>query len=170
TWTDLSCQSCHKDPHAGQFDARIAAQGCLGCHNVESWYVLQYDHSGTNFPLTGRHRDVLCEKCHKTGIVNGAEAVVFRITDTRCDACHQDQHQGQFTGTDGRIDCARCHETYAWKKTRFDHATMSRFELSGKHTGIPCTRCHVRETQGGNSFVRYRPLDFQCSSCHTTGR
>ncbi|MBE0643807.1 MAG: cytochrome C [Bacteroidetes bacterium] len=170
TWTDLSCQSCHKDPHAGQFDTRIAQQGCSGCHDVDSWHVMQFDHSGTGFPLTGLHRDLLCEKCHVQGTVGGKEAVIFRIADTRCDACHEDRHQGQFAAADGRVDCARCHETYGWRRVRFDHATMSRFSLSGRHETVPCGRCHINESREGKTFVRYRPLDFHCSSCHTTGR
>ncbi len=170
SWTDLSCHGCHKDPHAGQFDTRVAEQGCTGCHDVESWHVLQFDHSGTTFPLTGLHRDLLCEKCHTQGKVNGTETTVFRFADTHCDACHDDRHQGQFAAADGRVDCARCHDTYGWKRVRFDHATMSRFELSGRHADLPCARCHKTELREGSTFVRYRPLDFQCASCHTTGR
>ena len=170
TWTDLSCTACHLDPHAGQFAARIAESGCRGCHDEESWHVMQFDHSGTGFPLQGRHRDVLCDRCHTRGVVNGTETVVFRIADTRCDACHRDAHHGQFTSDDGRTDCARCHEVYGWRNTRFDHATMSRFELSGKHASLSCAQCHPRESHDGVSFLRYRPLDVQCSGCHRTGR
>lgn len=175
-WSDLSCQACHADPHAGQFDARIAEKGCTGCHDMESWHVLQFDHSSTKFPLTGAHRDLVCDRCHKPGEIGGKQTVVFRIGDTRCVSCHADEHRGQFAGADGRTDCTRCHDVYAWRKTRFDHATMSRFELTGKHAALPCGKCHTRETlEGstsleGSTFMRYRPLDIQCSSCHTTGR
>lgn len=169
TWNERACMNCHDDPHAGQFDARIASQGCTGCHDEDSWHVLQFDHAATNFPLTGRHRDLLCDKCHKTRTVNGKRAVVFRMGEMRCDGCHEDEHRGQFVTDGGRTDCARCHDPGGWKQPRFDHATMSRFALTGRHESLSCERCHVRETRDGASFVRYRPLDFRCSGCHPGG-
>lgn len=170
TWDDRSCQSCHRDPHAGQLDARIAAQGCTGCHNVESWHVMRFDHTDTRFPLTGRHRDVLCERCHVKGDVGGSEATLFRFDDTRCERCHVDPHRGQFADAHGSINCERCHETAGWRSVRFDHATMSRFALTGRHAALPCDRCHTTESDAAGTFRRYRPLDVQCSTCHSTGR
>ena len=31
------CRTCHRDPHAGQFEARLAGRGCGACHVVASW-------------------------------------------------------------------------------------------------------------------------------------
>lgn len=169
-WDNLACRSCHKDPHAGQFDARIAKDGCAGCHSVESWFVMEFDHSATRFPLQGKHRDLLCDRCHTVGTVNGVETRVFRIENMRCVSCHEDRHAGQFAGEDGLTDCARCHDAYGWKQLRFDHATMSRFPLTGKHTGLDCSRCHTKTAISGKTVVLYRPLDHRCSACHTTGR
>ena len=169
SWEKRSCADCHRDVHAGQFADRIATQGCEGCHNVESWFVLQFDHSSTRFPLRGKHRDLLCGKCHVEGDIGGIRARLFRFDDLRCAACHKDPHAAQFVGEHGDVDCARCHESYGWKSLRFEHATMSRFPLTGKHLQLPCARCHTAEDMDGRQVVRYRPLEFRCASCHTTG-
>ena len=169
-WTDLHCATCHRDPHAGQFENRIAETGCESCHQVDSWHVMQFDHADTRFPLLGKHRDVLCERCHRSGTVNGQETMLFRFDDLACAACHEDRHRGQFTDAAGAVDCARCHDPYGWSPSRFDHAVMSRFALSGRHAGLACERCHPVETDADGNYRRYRPLDSQCSACHTTGR
>ena len=168
-WAKLDCQSCHRDPHAGQLDVRIARDGCTGCHTTDSWMVLDFDHSGTAFPLEGAHRTVLCEKCHVRGVISDAETVVFHFEDRRCDACHKDYHAGQFAETGGRTDCAKCHGPAAWKDLRFDHATMSRFPLTGKHAALACDRCHETETRDGSSLRLYKLNKIRCADCHETG-
>lgn len=165
-WEDLRCRSCHEDAHAGQFAARIAEDGCEACHDVESWFVMRFDHAATRFPLTGKHRDLLCEKCHVYGEIDGQRTRLFRFDDLRCAACHEDRHAGQFADAEGAVDCSRCHTPYGWKQLTFDHATMARFPLTGKHTQLACGRCHAEETRNGETLVRYRPLEYRCDSCH----
>lgn len=170
-WKTLECLACHADPHAGQLNERIARDGCQGCHNVESWYVTQFDHTSTRFALTGAHRTALCERCHTRGEITGVVTIRFRYADIRCVACHADKHDGQFAAADGVTDCARCHTTPAWKPVQFDHVTMSRFALTGKHTEIACERCHlIAGPDGSQPVMRFKPLETACSSCHTTGR
>ena len=50
----------------------------------------EFDHDLTNFPLTGAHRTLGCESCHKPG-----EA--YRKARPPASACHKkdDYHEGQ---------------------------------------------------------------------------
>ncbi|MCB2204041.1 cytochrome c3 family protein [bacterium] len=165
-WEALRCQDCHKDPHDGQFAQRVSSEGCESCHDTESWFVMEFDHSSTKFPLRGKHRDLLCEKCHVRESDGGSAARRFRFTDMSCAACHEDRHAGQFADEQGKVDCSRCHQEYGWSKLLFDHATMSRFPLTGRHQSLQCDRCHKTETTGGVAMIRYRPMEHSCSSCH----
>jgi hypothetical protein len=170
TWDSFACVTCHQDPHAGQFVDRMRDGGCESCHDIESWHVMQFDHSETRFPLHGKHRDLLCDKCHREGQINGSTAKIFRMSDTSCSACHADEHGGQFADENGAVDCARCHESQDWKLLLFDHASMTRFPLTGKHLTLNCDRCHTESIVSGKKQVRYRPLETSCASCHSTGR
>lgn len=64
---------------------------------------LNFDHSKTRFPLTGKHVTVSCEKCHVTTIEN---------TPITCISCHKkdDVHRGR------RPVCESCHVTTNWTR------------------------------------------------------
>lgn len=56
-----ACLTCHEDHHKGQLSAE-----CQTCHDYNHWKpVKTFDHSMTHFPLTGKHENVECAKCHK---------------------------------------------------------------------------------------------------------
>lgn len=100
---DPGCVSCHRkdDRHAGRL-----GPNCSSCHSPVDWARWRFDHSTqTDFPLTGRHRDVTCEGCHKTATDNPA------ISD-RCISCHaaDDKHRGSFGA-----NCERCHTTSSFR-------------------------------------------------------
>jgi hypothetical protein len=137
------CYACHAqdDAHSGQF-----GQDCAACHVTADWRDVAFDHSLTAFPLTGQHATVECAECHVTQ--------VFAGTPTDCVACHveDDAHDGQF----GR-DCATCHVTSDWRNVTFDHS-LTAFPLTGQHTAVECTACHV------NQVFRGTPTD--CLACH----
>jgi hypothetical protein len=71
TYSGLSkdCITCHlKDfqntnnpPHTG------FPQTCTSCHTIQSWKPATFDHSKTQFPLTGAHATQACAACHKNG-------------------------------------------------------------------------------------------------------
>lgn len=68
----LACEACHQDPHSGQFPAVIKARFlanesvCESCHTLRSWRDLRlFDHSTTEFALTGAHRSLTCMDCHR---------------------------------------------------------------------------------------------------------
>ncbi len=168
-WDSFDCRSCHTDPHAGQFAKRMESSGCESCHTTESWYWMEFDHTATQFPLTGRHANVLCEKCHTPGKVNGEETKRFTFENRSCSACHSDRHQGQFAAPDGTVSCERCHSTDGWSPNKFDHATSASFQLTGKHAQLPCSTCHkpAQLTPNAPATIRYKPLSTACSSCHT---
>ena len=61
------CATCHEDMHKGRFGTT-----CTNCHNTSNWKNAKieeksFDHSKTNYPLTGLHREVACQKCHTPG-------------------------------------------------------------------------------------------------------
>lgn len=62
-----------------------------------------FDHGKTNFPLTGKHKQVRCENCHTRTLID---------TPRDCLSCHKrdDVHRGR------RPDCARCHTTNRWSE------------------------------------------------------
>ena len=95
-----------------------------------------------------------------------------------CGGCHEDVHRGQFreglhapapSAGDRQSDgCASCHQPSSFTALTFNHDRDSRFPLTGKHAQTPCAGCHRVERAGaGPPFVRYRPLDLRCGSCHT---
>ena len=38
------CDSCHLDPHGGQFDVRARGKGCTACHQLASFARTGFDH------------------------------------------------------------------------------------------------------------------------------
>ncbi|GAB4504864.1 MAG: hypothetical protein Fur0043_18590 [Anaerolineales bacterium] len=144
--TPQDCYSCHKtdDEHNGQFGT-----ACESCHNPSSWEGATFDHSRSNFPLTGAHSNVRCEQCH----VNRQ----FAGTPTQCVACHGDPawHAGAM-GT----DCAACHSTSAWQPARFDlshpEPRVHEHGTGVNHGSTTCQTCHP------NTVYTYT-----CLACHS---
>jgi len=85
--TEPRCETCHKDPHGGQF----ARTKYAGCHNPEAWNSLAFNHDQTQFPLTGRHVKVGCVGCHKPVVDAGTKKIrQYAGTPARCVDCHTD--------------------------------------------------------------------------------
>lgn len=150
------CVTCHEDYHKGQFGT-----DCQKCHNVNDWKdaktTKDFDHSKTRYPLTGEHKQVACEKCHKPEI---PQEVRFRgLKFQNCSDCHVDPHHGAFK----QNKCEDCHTTESWKKVlpkfSFDHS-KTKYPLLGAHIKVSCIACHA----SGNFE---RPLKFaNCTDCH----
>ena len=140
------CVGCHKkdEPHKGRLGDR-----CQGCHDVEHWLPAKtFDHTKTDFPLTGAHKEVECTACHASQQWKG-------IAKT-CSDCHhiQDAHNGRYGSK-----CETCHKPEKWKAIRFDHDTATKFPLKGEHRKVLCDSCHTGDL--------YRDkLAAACSSCH----
>jgi hypothetical protein len=162
------CRTCHRDPHAGQFGARLEEGGCASCHRVESFRRARFDHAkDSRFPLTGKHEKAACGACHRR---DAAGTVRYRPLDTSCAACHADAHAGQLAAEGKGTDCGRCHGTEGWKAPaplRFEHRKpFTGFALEGKHRGVACEKCHPAARVGTVEVRRYRPLPVECEACH----
>jgi len=141
--TKQNCSDCHAkdDAHGGRFGV-----DCGKCHTPVDWKQASFDHALANFPLSGKHTQVVCKDCHINDI--------FKGTPQDCYSCHakDDAHQGQFGPS-----CDACHTPDGWLPANFDHS-LSSFPLMGKHTLVTCTDCHIN-----NVFIG-TPQD--CYSCH----
>ncbi len=169
----LACDLCHKDRAPGvkgtTFEEESAECGerchedslhkgtlgklCSPCHESGSWDAAKFDHDktfpdGGSYTLVGEHRKLECEQCH-------TQDKTFKGTPTNCSAgpCHQDDdaHKGRL-GT----ACEKCHEPTG--DVLFNHNTMSKFRLDGKHLAVRCADCHPSPT--------FKPRPNTCFGCH----
>ncbi len=169
-----ACASCHFDEHRGQL-----GQECQRCHDDSGWTPARgFEHARTAYPLTGRHLQVACARCHATvnaaarangavtAPVNAQGFVRYRpVAFASCASCHEDVHQGRLGA-----DCARCHTTAGWKEIAAaagmaDRAfhERTRYPLRGAHAAVACASCHAPR---GPPAI-YRGLAFgSCTDCH----
>jgi len=180
TWMGLStaCATCHEDKHQGRFGT-----DCARCHSTAAWSQTRvdtehFDHAKTAFPLTGKHRETACEKCHTPD--DQGKPRWSGIAFAACSSCHVDPHKGQF-----RQGCDYCHSTSNWEHSRFqtmfDHAKTD-YPLVGKHLTVACVDCHrngdfrtpiphavcmdCHKDPHGGQFAQ-RADGGKCESCHT---
>jgi len=95
-----ACTDCHRsdDVHDGTL-----GEDCGACHTSNAWLATLFDHdTNTNFVLSGAHRAVQCDSCHRNSTSD--------MTDvpSSCGGCHKtdDVHAGQFG-----LRCDACHNT-----------------------------------------------------------
>ncbi len=146
--TPSDCYSCHQkdDAHNGQFGT-----DCAACHTANNWDEASFDHSRTNFPLTGGHANVNCKQCHRNGSFTGLT--------TECASCHADPvfHAGAFGS-----NCAVCHNIFGWSPAGFNiqHPEPSVDEGGSGvfHGGATCRQCHPSTV-----------YEATCTSCHEGG-
>ncbi|MEK7380703.1 MAG: cytochrome c3 family protein [Gemmatimonadota bacterium] len=160
-WTGLetSCASCHEDVHQGGVEG-----ACVDCHTTGAWAPApRFDHTRTDYPLTGRHQKVACRQCHAVSADQVAAArgdlnpVFARLQFAECSGCHRDSHQGRLGSA-----CADCHVTTGFAERPaggFDHA-RTRYPLEGRHRSVGCAACH------GTGNRRPNPAFTSCASCH----
>jgi hypothetical protein len=143
--TPTDCFSCHKkdDEHNGRFGTN-----CAGCHKPTKWDDANFDHNLSNFPLTGLHVDLACEKCH----INAQ----FAGLSTACSSCHADPvfHAGMFG-----LECATCHSTNNWY-TSYNGPHPGIADEGGRginHGGATCRDCHTQTLRSAT-----------CVACHSS--
>lgn len=178
-----SCETCHGDPHAGQFLKGGTAPACADCHSLGSFSELAFDHASV-YPLTGKHAHARCSGCHpRDAALGGARPSVLpwlqhvqhsaEIAPVRysgisqtCRVCHRDPHLGQFKPSPIG-DCERCHDTESFAiASTYDHGT-TRFPLAGAHEMLHCDRCHPStEILPGSAAARYVAVPQLCGDCH----
>lgn len=160
-WTGLetTCASCHEDVHKESL-----GRTCESCHTTSAWSPApRFDHARSKYPLTGKHADVKCEKCHTTpsAVVAGTSAVAqFKpVEHNDCSDCHRDPHAGRVRGA-----CSSCHVTTTFSKVEgrsFSH-DQTRYPLRGRHASVSCASCHT-----GYPARVDRPQSATCAGCHT---
>jgi hypothetical protein len=158
------CLDCHKAVRADVaaktgYHGRIAEaeRECRQCHTDhkgrQARIVIlrerQFDHTQTDFLLTGKHKVKACASCHRPGVRHSQ-------APAECVGCHRqdDKHKGGL-GT----SCAACHDSESWKQARFDHG-KTKFPLRRAHADarVQCESCHVAQ--------RYKGTPQDCVACH----
>jgi len=160
------CVNCHQDIHKDYINTKFYPnQKCETCHSNDSWTDISFNHSKTDWPLTGKHLDTKCSKCH---VKNNTKAKPFNQKfaklNNKCSTCHTDKHNNQFA-IKGVTDCTRCHVTKSWIPEKFDHNT-TRFKLEGKHALLACNKCHKVLNGNNKSSLNYKIKKFACIDCH----
>jgi len=151
------CYGCHQadfnlalDPNHIENDF---SEDCLECHSTNAWEPATFDHSVTQFPLTGAHNNVNCADCHTNGYT--------QQLPTDCFSCHEldftTVSDPNHLTNNFDHDCLICHTTTAWEPATFDHS-VTQFPLTGAHNNVNCADCHT------NGYIQQLPTD--CFSCH----
>ena len=184
-WPDLktkTCESCHKNPHAGKFSPALQAKSCTECHVTSSWTNFpalekNFDHNQlTRFALTGKHKDITCKSCH----VRDGKPIYKFPNDYAgfCVSCHSNIHKDQFRRDYSSEACATCHGTTTFSELKpFNHDKQSNFKLTGDHWRIKdqCIKCHTptnkilteEPIKHAGRFIFEHPEKNYCIDCHT---
>lgn len=169
------CLTCHEDYHQGRM-----SPNCSNCHSFETFKnATGFDHNTTRFPLLGQHKNVSCNKCHKTQIIKGKPVQQYRgLAFANCNACHKDPHENRF----GQ-DCKQCHSEGSFHTIKesggFNHDKTG-FPLIGKHKLVACKSCHktnmtdpIKHDRCSDCHANYHKKDFEkngvspdCNQCH----
>ncbi|MFA6128912.1 MAG: hypothetical protein WC699_16555 [Bacteroidales bacterium] len=182
SYAEFTCIDCHEHDKSRMDNSHDEANGyqynslaCFTCHPTGREEG-GFNHSQTQFPLTGAHTSADCAKCHIKG---------FAGTAMDCNSCHKakyDQAQAPVHTTAGiPMQCETCHSTIAWTPSSFNHGTTG-FVLTGGHSRIAqcadchkgiiteakrtCVPCHqVQYDNARDHRLQAFPLD--CLACHT---
>ncbi|HEY3705804.1 MAG TPA: cytochrome c3 family protein [Terracidiphilus sp.] len=161
-----ACADCHEpDPHAGQFASRPDRGKCESCHTVNGWTPSTFstaDHARTGFPLIFPHAAVKCAQCH-TPAGTGTK---FKIRFAQCVECHEDEHQGQFSGPPWLNGCGKCHTGATFERSNYNLKSHSgsNFPLTGAHAAVECSACH--KPTPGAKLVLFHFSQVSCATCH----
>ena len=159
TGTPTDCYACHQSDYETVQDPNHIAGGysidCTECHTTNGWDDIgNFNHSITQFELTGAHINTDCSNCHQQGYNN---------TPIECIGCHEQEYNNStnpnHTAAGFPVTCEDCHETTAWTPATFDHDGQYFPIYTGKHAGewTQCSDCH----EVPNNFAV-----FTCISCH----
>ena len=145
--TSSLCFACHAkaDAHNGQF-----GQDCGLCHTSAGWLPSIFNHTKTNFQLSGAHLKVACTGCH----VQKSSGITFKGTPAACGACHGEP--GYHSGLLG-TNCGSCHNTGAWTPAKFNQAHAFPVNHGGGSGG--CHTCHTKTLR-----------EYTCYTCHDSGQ
>jgi len=154
-----ACINCHLADYNGTNSPPHKSAGfpqdCTLCHTTTDWTGATFNHTTTGFALTGFHATMQCAQCH----VNNN----YSLNSPACINCHQTDYNGTnnppHAAAGFPTTCDTCHTTTDWTGATFNHATTG-FALTGFHTTLQCTQCHVNNNYSLNSAA--------CINCHQT--
>ena len=161
---DKLCKKCHdeiegdikdKSGFHGHIKEIRKGRDCKTCHtehkgrdkDIAEFGKESFDHSLTDFPLQGWHKQISCTECHKP-------KAKYRDNRKTCIGCHKkdDKHKTRF-----QDKCDTCHIEDTWKAARFNHDKTD-FKLKHQHKDVTCASCHPNE--------RYENTPEKCFFCH----
>lgn len=154
------CNACHTDAHVGKL-----GENCVSCHNTDGWHqvnTVNFDHSRTRYPLTGKHTAIECAKCHVAG--RSKQGLKF----TACRDCHADTHRGEFAQRASKGNCEECHSVNGFSPARFlmvQHEQTD-YPLRGSHMAVPCLACHQRHSGNADALLTFAFNSTRCQACH----
>jgi len=152
------CYDCHKSNYDNTTDPQHQTLGystdCETCHSQTAWEPAIFDHSNTQFALTGAHINVECNDCHSSG---------YSGTTTICYDCHNDDFENSQNPNHSQLsletNCEVCHTSNPdWEPAKFPNHNDF-YLIQGAHLIIAndCNSCHE-----GN----YNNTGNQCVDCH----
>ncbi|MFH1277619.1 MAG: hypothetical protein ABIK65_04495 [Candidatus Eisenbacteria bacterium] len=164
---ERECRACHEDPHKDRFGNK-----CGECHKDTGFHDVDrkaFDHDRTRYPLRGAHARAECALCH-----DETKAWGVRPAFETCSGCHGEAHGTQLAAGGGASDCSACHDVERFRPSTFTAARHGEtvFPLRGRHSGVPCDKCHPKHPSGvpaavvGRSGVHLRPGYDRCAACH----
>lgn len=122
---------------------------CETCHNTADWHIVSFDHSITDFALTGQHIKQNCKSCHD--ISN------FANTSIECRSCHTHVHQSKLYP-----ECESCHTPVSWTIIDANQAhANTTFQIIGTHAKLDCGSCHQSDI-----VAEFRRPSSDCYDCH----
>ncbi len=156
------CKSCHTDYHQNTL-----SNDCAKCHTTTAFSpAANFDHSKTDFALSGKHKSVACIECHKKETRNGKEFQRFAgVPFSNCNSCHKDPHNFNL-GT----NCKQCHTEESFTSLssikKFNHGETI-FPLKGKHRQADCAGCHNMVATPTSIFQDRKGVRTNdCARCH----
>ncbi len=159
TYTCIDCHAHNQtdmdSKHNGISGYAYNSPACLACHPAGN--SGGFNHSTSNFPLTGAHSTTPCTSCHTNGFTTPPP--------TDCSGCHTPDYNQTLNPNHAAIGipttCTTCHTTVTgWKPATFP-THNNYYVLAGAHISIAnnCGLCH-----NGN----YNSTPNTCAGCHMT--
>jgi hypothetical protein len=152
--TPTRCYDCHWIRRQDDPKQTRLGTDCESCHRPTSWTAVNWNHGArTGTPLSGAHRSLACDSCHKERRFMGGSVA--------CSTCHMKDYQRaaqpNHTAAGFPTNCEVCHQPAhtSWNQATFSHAA---FPLVGVHATQACASCHR------NSIYKGTPRD--CVGCH----
>lgn len=170
--SEKKCLDCHK-----KIQQRVAlkqgyhatlGKACLQCHTGHKQDIIRFkpesfNHRLSQFPLTGKHADVKCQKCHMQPVkTSNRKRFTYLGLPLQCAGCHKNIH-----GSESMAKCQSCHNSTGWRLDNFVHAEKTSFPLLGLHKIVPCQKCHKEMTGGKKDKLQFKVKNHQsCLTCH----